>query len=63
MKGVFLHVAKVCLVETFQVFRSCLLFLDVFRSVGHENTISQIDITNKKATGNAPMAESLPYQP
>ena len=54
----FPHVAHVCLVKTFQVFRSCLLFFDVFCSVGHANTISQIDITNKKAVGNTPMAES-----
>jgi len=52
MKGVFPHISQVCLVKTFQVFRSCLLFLYVFCSVGHANTISQVDITNKKATGN-----------
>ena len=53
MEGVFPYITHVCLVKTFQVFRSCLLFFDVFRSVGHANTISQIDITKKKATGNA----------
>jgi len=53
MKGVFPHISQVCLVKTFQVFRSCLLFLYVFCSVGHANTLSQIDTNKKKATGNA----------
>jgi len=52
MKGVFPHISQVCLVKTFQVFRSCLLLLYVFCSVGHANTISQIDTNKKKATGN-----------
>ena len=39
------------MVKTFQVFDSPLLFFDVFRSVGHANTISQIDISKKKAVG------------
>jgi len=56
MKGVFPYPSHVCLVKTFQVFRSCPLFFDVFCSVGHANTISQTDNSNKKATGKAPVA-------
>ena len=63
MEGVFPYITHVCLIETFQVFGSCLLFLNVFCSVGHANTISQIDITKKKATGNARWPKPLPYQP
>lgn len=51
MERVFLQVSHVCLVKTFQVFHSALLLLYVFRSVGHANTVSQIDISNKKAVG------------
>ena len=52
MKGVFPYITHVCLVKHFHIGHSASLLVYVFRSVGHANTISQIDISNKKATGN-----------
>jgi hypothetical protein len=56
MKGVFRFVSHISLVETFQIFHPSVLLLNVFCAVGHANTLSQNDLTNKKATGSRPMA-------